>query len=151
MDVKPSRQVIIVGGGRVGCRTAAQLAEDGYIVTIIEQDSDKVELIPDYPVNRVIIGDATDVDVFQDANPATADFIAGLTNETNTNLAVCELANEIVPNARTLLRIKKDGQQDYAHLNHVDNIVYPAAAGASVAAAQISGSGETDISISGRR
>jgi trk system potassium uptake protein TrkA len=146
MGVKTSRQILIAGAGRVGRRTAAQLTEDGYIVTIIDRNPDKRETIPNYPINRVIVGDATDLEVFQDANPATADFIAGLTGETETNLAVCELANELAPNARTLLRIKKDGQQDYAYLNHVDHIVYPAAAGASVATSQISGSGETKVS-----
>jgi trk system potassium uptake protein TrkA len=151
MGVKTSRQILIAGGGRVGRRTAAQLAEDGYIVTIIDKDPEKEETIPNHPINRVVVGDATDLDVFQDANPATADFIAGLTDETETNLAVCELANEVAPNARTLLRIKKDGQQDYAYLNHVDHIVYPAAAGASVAASQISGSGQTEISAQAHR
>ena len=146
MDHKTSRQVIIVGGGRVGRRTAAQLAEKGYIVTIIERDPEKEALIPDHPVNRVILGDGTDVDVFQKANPATADVVAALTDSTETNLAVCELAGEVVPRAQTLLRIQKDGQQDYAHLGHVDNIVYPAAAGASVATSQIAGSGEIPIS-----
>lgn len=151
MGLKTSRQIIIVGGGRVGRRTAVQLAENGYIVTIIERDGEKEELISSHPVNRVIIGDGTDVDVFQEANPATADVVAALTNDTEINLAVCELAQEMVPRAQTLLRIKKDGQQDYAHLGHVDNIVYPAAAGASVAASQIAGSGERAISTGRNR
>jgi trk system potassium uptake protein TrkA len=151
MGLKTSRQIIIVGGGRVGRRTAAQLAENGYIVTIIERDREKEELISSHPVNRVIIGDGTDVDVFQKANPATADVVAALTDDTEINLAVCELAQEMVPRAQTMLRIKKDGQQDYAHLGHVDNIVYPAAAGASVAASQIAGSGERAISTGRNR
>jgi trk system potassium uptake protein TrkA len=83
------------------------------------------------------VGDGAEIDVFQRANPTMADVVAGLTNDTETNLAVCELAREINPELRTLARIGTDGEQAYAHLAHVDNVVYPAAAGASVAATQI--------------
>jgi trk system potassium uptake protein TrkA len=139
MVVKNSRQAIIVGGGRVGYRTAAQLNEDGYTVTIIERDASKQTDIAEHPGCRVIVGDGTDVDVFQQANPTMADVVAGLTDDTETNLAVCELAREIVPEIRTLVRINEDGEQDYAYLTHVDNVVYPAAAGAALAASQITG------------
>lgn len=134
-----NRRAIIVGGGRVGCRTAAQVAESGYMVTIIERDEAKRSKIPNHPVGRVIVGDGADVDVFERANPTNADVVAGLTNDTDTNLAVCELARELVPDIRTLVRISRDGEESYAHLDHVDNIVYPAAAGATVATGQIVG------------
>lgn len=134
-----NRRAIIVGGGRVGRRTAAQVAENGYMVTIIERDEAKRSKVPEHPVGRVIIGDGADVGVFERANPTNADVVAGLTNDTDTNLAVCELARELVPGIRTLVRICRDGEESYAHLEHVDNIVYPAAAGATVATGQIVG------------
>jgi len=143
MSVKTSRQVIIVGGGRVGRRTAADLADQGYIVTIIERDPEKEQHIPNHQVNKVIVGDGTDTGVFQKASPATADYVAALTNDTRTNLRICELARNLAPEARTLLRIKADGEQDYGHLSHVDNVVYPAAAGASAATGMISGGAES--------
>jgi trk system potassium uptake protein TrkA len=136
MDVQ-SRYALIVGGGRVGRRTAVHLADSGYMVTIIERDETQAGKVPGHLVGRVIVGDGTDVDVFKQATPTEADVVAGLTNDTDTNLAVCELANELVSEVRTIARISADGEEDYAYLNHVDNIVYPAAAGATVAAAQI--------------
>jgi trk system potassium uptake protein TrkA len=139
MGVKNSRTAIIVGGGRVGRRTAARIADGGYMVTIIERDEEKRERLAESAANRVIVGDGADIDVFQRANPTMTDIVAGLTNDTKTNLAVCELAREMVPDVRTLARISKDGEQDVAHLAFVDNVVYPAAAGASVAATQITG------------
>ncbi|MFC7131823.1 MULTISPECIES: NAD-binding protein [Salinibaculum] len=139
MVVKTSRNAIIVGGGRVGRRTAASITNAGYTVTIIERDTEKQDILPQSPASRVIVGDGADVEVFKEANPTMADVVAGLTNDTDTNLAVCKLAKEIVPDARTLLRIGEDGAEDYAHLNYVDAIVYPAAAGARVATSQITG------------
>jgi trk system potassium uptake protein TrkA len=138
MDVQTSsRQVIIVGGGRVGRRTAAQLSESGYMVTVIERDETKRERIVGHTVSRVVVGDGTDIECFKKANPTMAEVVAALTNDTETNLAVCELARELVPGVRTLARICEDGEQDYAHLGSVDNIVYPAAAGAALAADRI--------------
>jgi trk system potassium uptake protein TrkA len=139
MPVQNSRYAIVVGGGRVGYRTAGQLNKNGFTVTIIERDADKEDEIAKSPGCRAIVGDGTDVDVFQQANPTTADVVAGLTDDTETNLMVCELAREIVPGVRTLARINKDGEQDYAYLDYVDNVVYPAAAGAAVATSQITG------------
>lgn len=144
MDVK-SNHVLIVGGGRVGRITAVNLTEVRYTVTIIERDAEKEVAIPDHILGRVIIGDGTDVEIFKEANPTTADVIAGLTNDTATNLEVCELADELVPEARTLARISADGEEDYAYLDHVDNVVYPAAAGAVVATNLINGD-ESDLS-----
>ena len=130
MSVQNTRNAVIVGGGRVGRRTATKITERGYTVTISLS-------VP--PSSRVVVGDGADIGVFKEANPTMADVVAGLTNDTDTNLAVCELALEVVPEATTVLRINADGEQDYAYLDHVDNIVYPAAAGASVAATQITG------------
>ncbi len=132
-----NRQVVVVGGGRVGRRAAARLTESGYMVTVIEREAAKCERVEGHTVTRVIEGDGTDVDIFKRANPTMADVVAGLTNDTETNLAVCELARELVPEIRTLARISEDGEQAYAHLAHVDNVVYPAAAGAAVAADRI--------------
>jgi trk system potassium uptake protein TrkA len=139
MVVQNSRHAILVGGGRVGYRTAGQLNKNGYTVTIIERDDKKQDEIAKYPGCRVVVGDGTDVDVFQQANPTTADVVAGLTDDTETNLMVCELAREIVSGVRTLVRINSDGEQDYAYLDYVDSVVYPAAAGAAVATSQITG------------
>jgi trk system potassium uptake protein TrkA len=139
MSVQNTRNAVIVGGGRVGRRTAAEITERGYTVTVIEADEEKAETLSAPPSSRVVVGDGSDVEVFKEANPTMADVVAGLTSDTDTNLAVCELAHELVSEVTTVLRIGADGQQDYAYLNHVDNIVYPAAAGASVAATQITG------------
>ena len=72
MVVENSRRAIIVGGGRVGNRTAVHLTEGGYTVTIIERDEGKTETIPDYPAIQVVVGDGTDIDVMVRPDDGTA-------------------------------------------------------------------------------
>lgn len=131
-----SRHVITVGGGRVGRHAAEQLNRDQYTVTIIERDSETCRELASI-VSRVIEGDGTDPAVFEQAEPATAHAVGALADDTRVNLAVCEMAHEIAPDVRTILRIARDGEQDYGYRNFVDHIVYPPAAGAAVAVDQI--------------
>jgi trk system potassium uptake protein TrkA len=132
------RQIIIVGGGRVGRHTAAKLTDDGFMVTVVEKSPEMAEQFPAPLAGRVIEGDGTKVEILQESNVETADIVAALTDDVQTNLLVCELAEEVAPNAETHLRIDDDGQEAYAHLDHVDHIVYPAALAAKQTVEQIS-------------
>jgi trk system potassium uptake protein TrkA len=130
------QHIIIVGGGRVGRHVAEQLGEEQYTVTIIETDPEKCEQLPP-GVGEVIQGDGTDPEVFERAGPTEADVVAALTNDTDVNLAVCEMAHELAPDVRTILRISRDGEHAYGYRSFVDDIVYPAAAGATAAVDRI--------------
>lgn len=130
------KHVVIVGGGRVGRHVAEQLGEDQYTVTIIERDPRTCEQLASR-LGEVVEGDGTDPDVFERADPAEADVIAALTNDTEVNLEICEMAQETVPDVRTILRIARDGEQAYGYRSFVDDVVYPAAAGATAAVDRI--------------
>jgi len=128
--------VLIVGGGRVGRHVAEQLSEQRNTVTVIERDPERCDQVAP-SVSRVIEGSGTDPEVFAQADPERLDVVAALTDDTKTNLTVCELAREHAPQASTILRIARDGEQDYGHRSIVDRVVYPAAAAADVTADQI--------------
>ncbi len=132
------RQIIIVGGGRVGRHSAAKLTDDGFMVTVVEEDPEMVEQFPVPLAGRIIEGDGTEVETLQKANVETADIVAALTDNVETNLHVCELVDEIAPAAETHMRIDDDGQEAYAHLGHVNHIVYPAALAAEETVKRIS-------------
>lgn len=132
------RQIIIVGGGRVGRHSAAKLMDNGFMVTVVEKDPEIAEQFPAPLAGRIVEGDGTEMSILREANPETADIVAALTDDVETNLLVCELAKEVAPEAKTHLRIADDGQEAYAHLDHVDHIVYPAALAAQETVRQIS-------------
>jgi trk system potassium uptake protein TrkA len=131
-----TRQIVLVGGGRVGRHVAEQLSPARNTVTIIERDPEKVDELA-AEANHVVEGDGTDLASFEAVDLTAVDIVAGLTNDTRTNLTVCEIAKEANPDTETLLRIARDGEQDYGHRSFVDHVVYPAAAGAAVTTEQI--------------
>jgi Trk K+ transport system NAD-binding subunit len=124
--------VLILGGGRVGRRVAEQLSEDRNTVTVIELDPERCEQVSP-KVHRVIEGDGTDSEVLASLDLDAADVFAALTNDTEVNLGACETVHEMAPDVQTMVRISRDGEQDYGHRRFVDDVVYPAAAGAQTA------------------
>ena len=89
---------------------------------MIERDSEKcTQLAP--TVSQVIEGDGTDPNILNQANPTTADVVAALTNDTEVNLAICEMTHKTASDVRTILRIARDGEQDYGYRSFVDQIV----------------------------
>lgn len=127
-----TRNIVIVGAGRVGRHVAEQLREERNAVTVIEQDAENCEQVTP-KVNHVIEGDGSDPDVFDQVDLSTVDVVAALTDNTEVNLTVCEMASNKSDTVKTILRIARDGEQDNAHRHFVDSVVYPAAAGADVA------------------
>jgi len=134
-----SRTIVVVGGGRVGRHTAEELVEQRSSVTVVEQDPEKCATLANQQVGRVIEGDGTDGNVLRQADLEAADVVAALTNDTRANVVVCGLAREIAPEVRTLARVAQDGERDYQHLGDIDDIVYPAGAGAEIAVDRIQG------------
>ncbi|TQQ83236.1 TrkA family potassium uptake protein [Halonotius terrestris] len=132
------RDVIIAGGGRVGCETTELLADRGHNVTIIERDQAVTDRLADEWLATLITGDATNPDIIEQAGVDSADVIAALTGETGLNLAVCLAAAELNPGIRTVARI--DRAVGEAYLRFVDAVVFPERAGARVAANEIVGS-----------
>lgn len=128
-----NRNAVIVGGGRVGRHTAEALVEQRYTVTVVERDGEKCAQLANQRVGTVIEGDGTERKTFEQVDLTEADVVAALTNDTRANVVVCGLAREIAPDVRTIARVSEDGERDYQHLKDVDDVVYPAAAGAAIA------------------
>jgi trk system potassium uptake protein TrkA len=131
-----SRQIVIVGGGRVGRRVAEQLSEDRNTVTMIELRPENCDQVSP-KVTNVVQGDGADPSMLERIDLTETDIFAALTDDTAVNLAACELVYDNAPEVRTILRISHDGEQDYGHRRFVDSVVYPAAAGADAAVERI--------------
>ncbi|MFQ3318621.1 MAG: trk system potassium uptake protein TrkA [Natronomonas sp.] len=131
-------RIIIVGAGRVGFHTAEHLSDGGHTVVVIEQDERRCQQLSEAYFATVIEGDGARPDVLEQANPADADIIAGLTPNPGTNLAACVLAERRNEDIRTVIRVNTSNSvEEYAEV--VDETVFPERAGAHVATNAIVG------------
>ncbi|MCQ4333568.1 NAD-binding protein [Natronomonas sp. F2-12] len=130
------KDVLVVGAGRVGYRVAERLGSQGHTVTVVEQDAARCDEISPR-VDQVIQADGTDPAILKKTDIETFDTVAALTDDITANLTICETVHEQASEARTVLRIEEDGQQDYGYRSFVDHVVYPAAAGADIATEKI--------------
>ena len=120
---------VIVGGGRVGARTARVLQEEGNEVTIVEQDSATIDRCRDRGLT-VIEGDGAREEILEEAGVADADGLGALTSDLTANFAACMIAKH--HGCRTVLRIDEDYREDIyrRYASEVDEIIYPERLGA---------------------
>ena len=123
---------IILGFGRVGRPTAQRMQDAGHDVTVIENDDGKFEAIRKRGLT-LVEGDGSNEAVLERADLATADAVAALTDDLDTNLAACSAASEA--GCRTVLRISQEiSDADYERYSgQVDEVIYPERLGAIAA------------------
>lgn len=129
--------IVIAGGGRVGAQTASRIAENGHTTTVVENDETTAQAVPRSDGIRVVVGDAVSPETFDEVELEDADVFAGLTGDTNANVAACYIAQSGQENMKTIARIGADEERQYGEHDAIDAVVFPEAAGAENAAEQI--------------
>ncbi len=90
---KSSRDVIIVGGGRIGLYLTRELISAGINVTLVESDRKLAEEIKDtFPSVEVLCDDGTSPAVLEDAGIESADAFVALTGMDEVNTILCSYA-----------------------------------------------------------
>lgn len=91
----PIRNAIIIGGGRIGRKTA-RLLENKLNLKLIEIDKERCLQLTDNLSNTLIInGDARDVDLLEDEGIRGTDAFVAVTNNSETNILTCLLARKM--------------------------------------------------------
>jgi len=123
-------QLIVVGYGRVGSRTARVLDEEGYDVVVVDNDHLKVERAREQGL-RVVEGDGTDEEILREAGIETADALGAITGDVGMNHKICLIGNKY--GCRTILRISEDVSTDVyeTYLSDADEVIYPQRLGAA--------------------
>ncbi len=83
--------IVIIGCGRVGRALVKHLAGEKHEVVMVEKDKEKAEKFAEEIDALVINGDGSKVEILKNANIEKADAVAVLTEDDNTNLAICQL------------------------------------------------------------
>jgi len=87
------QNVMILGGGRVGIKTARDLSEKGYHVKLVEVNKSKANEIADMLTQTLVIhGDGRDVDLLNEENLTDMDAFISVTGNSETNIMTCLMA-----------------------------------------------------------
>ena len=101
-----SMQVLIVGGGKVGTYLAGLLLADGNQVRVIEGTREEYDKAAgELPGGVVLFGTVTDPVVLEAAGIRTADVVAAVTRQDETNLVITSLARFEFSVPRTIARV----------------------------------------------
>ncbi len=112
---KRARRVVIAGGGNIGLYVANQLEtlQERTQLKVIENDRSRAVYIADKLKNTVVLhGSSLDQEVLREAGIGNADTIVALTNDDQTNILSCVMANRLGC-ARTLTLLNS---ADYASI-----------------------------------
>lgn len=106
MDKKADENyTIVIGCGRLGANLANTLSDEGGNVLIIDKSKDAFRKLSPSFGGLSITGDATDLDVLQDAQIDKASVVVAVTNSDNANIMVAQIARELFQIKRVIARL----------------------------------------------
>nr|WP_297783004.1 Trk system potassium transporter TrkA [uncultured Allomuricauda sp.] len=108
-------RIIIAGAGEVGFHLAKLLSYEAQEITLIDTDKERLSYADNHLDIRVLRGDATSIQVLQDAQVAGSDLVIGVTASETTNLTLCVLAKQLGCK-RTMARISNTEFMDNREL-----------------------------------
>jgi len=98
-------RVIIIGCGRVGARTAAELDERGDHVTVIDTDQRAFNRLPESFGGATVRGTGGDEDVLRGAGAEMCDLLMALTEGDNRNAMAAQLGKHVFGIPRVIAKI----------------------------------------------
>jgi trk system potassium uptake protein TrkA len=99
-------RVVVTGGGAIGRHLSADLVERGHDVTLIEQDRSIVDLLrEEIPQVKVMLGDACEPRILEEAQLPDADVVVAATGDDEDNLVTSLLAKQEFAVPRVLARV----------------------------------------------
>ncbi|MBW1917594.1 MAG: Trk system potassium transporter TrkA [Deltaproteobacteria bacterium] len=122
-QVHSLRNILIVGGGKIGLRLAQALDNKNYNTKLIECDLERSQYLS-AQLNRIIVlhGDGTDQELLDQENIGSMDMIMALTGDEEMNILSCLLAKRLGA-YKTLARINKFAYISLVQTVGIDHIV----------------------------
>lgn len=96
---------VVIGSGRVGSQLATILSADGHNVTIVDSNPDNFNILPSTFSGKKVSGIEFEVEVLKEAEVGSADGVAVVTPNDNTNIMVAETIRQIFGIKSIVIRI----------------------------------------------
>ncbi|UPM41686.1 potassium channel family protein [Halocatena salina] len=123
---------VIVGGGRVGTRTARVLEAEDHDATILERRPEQVDKLRKEGFD-IVQGDGSTEEDLLGLDLENADGVAALTGDVTVNIITCLIAK--ANGCRTVLRVDNDKYETLCRKygSEIDMVIYPERLGAIAA------------------
>ena len=120
-----ARNIMIVGGGRIGFQLAQLLDKKSYHVKLIEMEPQRCQEIS-AKLHRVLVlqGFATDQAFLEQENVGSMDMVIAATNDEEMNILSCLLAKRMGA-PKTICRVNKFAYIPLVHAIGIDHVVSP--------------------------
>lgn len=103
--MKKTKNIIVIGAGRLGASLAGSLCEKGFHVTIIDKDSSAFRKLPESFSGYQICSDGSDIDVLEDADIKNADIVIASTDNDNINCLIAQISSRIYGVSKVFVRL----------------------------------------------
>ncbi len=118
------KKIIIVGAGEVGSFLASKLSGEQHDVTVIEQNSKKVEELNNTIDALVIQGNGGSPSSLAQAGAENADIIIAVTDDENVNMLSCYLAKNM-GTQKSFARVQDSSLKNELEELNIDQIIDP--------------------------
>ncbi|MBV8065137.1 MAG: TrkA family potassium uptake protein [Actinobacteria bacterium] len=106
-------KALIVGCGRVGSSIALQLQQEGWEVTVVDENEDALARLGERWPGIFLVGQGIDVDVLREAGIEEADAVVAATDGDNTNILVGQVAQKRFDVGCVVVRILDPARADF--------------------------------------
>jgi trk system potassium uptake protein TrkA len=87
-------KLVVIGCGRVGSAVALDLAEDGWDVTVVDEQEEALSRLGPRWNGGFVVGHGMDADILRRAGVPEADAVVVATNGDNTNLVIGQVVQK---------------------------------------------------------
>lgn len=87
-------KALIIGCGRVGSSIAIQLQEEGWDVTVVDENEDALSRLGESWPGTFIVGHGMDADLLREAGIEEVDALVAATDGDNTNIIIGQVAQK---------------------------------------------------------
>lgn len=131
--------VLILGGGKVGRAAARSLRDRGAGVTILDKNPAAAEQLAEV-ADRVVIGDAADLEVVTSAGVKEAPTVVLTTNDDATNVFLAVYCRRLNPGVRIVSRVSEEWNLESIHRAGADFALSHGSLAAHSVLAEVAGS-----------
>ncbi|TML88009.1 MAG: TrkA family potassium uptake protein [Actinobacteria bacterium] len=104
---------LVIGCGRVGSSIARQLAEEGWDVSVVDENEESLARLGDRWPGRFVVGHGMDVEVLREAGIEEAEAVVVATDGDNTNIVIGQVAQKRFDISCVVVRVLDPARADF--------------------------------------